>query len=315
MCDLLKFIDSRQIREYNKDTYFTPAEWSLIVARSVTTSVEEKIEALRYLAGHYGEADFAKQSANVGPNRPVYHRNLPSRENVRETIRIWEETLEERYHSEGVVFAAKYGHKERYWNRETGKYQFFPDYSKAFLYLEEARDKMREKDDFRKEDFFGEIYRIELGDMRDEDSYIFDGDLCMVEVFPLYKRCVTEDGERIERLDDSDDTVFIPLPFKKGDIIKVESSRRLPYYGVMCCDWQPTRQDREAYMWLPLETYDAECRDFDYMDGGCCDVLRGAVCPEEELPEKEQMLKKISAVYKGEMGWFELLCRFSKKEI
>lgn len=50
MLDLLQFIDSPDIREYNRDTCFTPAEWAVLVSRSMKRSVEEKIEALQYLA-------------------------------------------------------------------------------------------------------------------------------------------------------------------------------------------------------------------------------------------------------------------------
>lgn len=315
MYDLLRFIDSPQVREYNKDTYFTPAEWAVIVARSIITTMEEKLDALRYLTEHYEETDFVKESVNVGPDRPVYHSYLPSGEKVRETIRIWKETLADRYDSEGMVYAAAYEYKEKYWSGGMGDHQFFPDYKEAFRFLKEVRDKKREMSHFRKEAFYGEIHRIALGNRKDEDRYIFDGDLRMVEVFPHYKRCETADGGRNDCLDTSDDSVFIPLPFRKGDIIKVESDRTLPYYGVMCCDWEPTRKDRAAYMWLPLETYDEKDRDFDYMDGGYCDVLQGAICPDEELPEEEQVLKELSAVYKGGMDWFELLRRFSGKEI
>lgn len=153
MYDLLRFIDSSQVREYNKDTYFTPAEWAVIVARSITTTMEEKLDALQNLTEHYEEADFGKESANVGPDRPVYHSYLPSREKVKETIRIWKETLADRSDSEGVVYAARYGYKERYWSHGIEDHQFFPDYKKAFQFLEEVRDEEREMAHFRKEEF------------------------------------------------------------------------------------------------------------------------------------------------------------------
>lgn len=214
MCDLLKFMDSLQVREYNRKTYFTPAEWAVIAVNSITATVEEKMDALQYLTEHYAEEDFARESVNVGPGHVVYHNHLPSREDVRETMRIWKETLEDRYKGDGFVYAAGYEEKGRYWPGQIEGYRFLPDYEKAFMYLKEMRDKKRESKSFRKEDFFGEIERL---------------------------KC--------------------------------------------------------------------------YVDGGYSDVLQGAVCAEEELPENQQMLKRISAVYKGEMAFMELLSQFSKREI
>lgn len=74
-----------------------------------------KLDALQYLTEHYGEEDFAKESVNVGPGHAVYHSHLPSREDVRETMRIWKETLEDRYKGDGFIYVAGYREKERYW--------------------------------------------------------------------------------------------------------------------------------------------------------------------------------------------------------
>lgn len=316
MYDLLKFINSLQVREYNRETYFTPAEWAVIAANSITVTVEEKLDALQYLTEHYEEEDFAKESVNVGLGHAVYHSHLPSREDVRETMRIWKETLEDRYKGDGFVYAAGYEEKERYWPGQIEGYRFFPDYEKAFMYLKEMRDKKRESRSFRKEDFFGEIERFKPGSRKDQDAYIFDGNLRMVELFPNVDRWNREDGDYINCLNDPEAyQVLVSLPFKKGDVIKVESDRTMPFYGVMCCDWKCVERDWTQPMWLPLDCYDEEYRDFDYVDGGYSDVLQGAVCVEEELPENQQMLKRIGAVYKGEMDFMELLSRFSKREI
>lgn len=62
MYDFLRFIDSSDIREFNKDTNFTPAEQAVLISLSDKTTVEEKIDALQYLADHYTEAEFQKDS-------------------------------------------------------------------------------------------------------------------------------------------------------------------------------------------------------------------------------------------------------------
>ncbi len=46
MKDFVEFIDSSDIREYNRETKFTPAEWALIVANSINRTVGEKLDAL-----------------------------------------------------------------------------------------------------------------------------------------------------------------------------------------------------------------------------------------------------------------------------
>lgn len=44
--DVLPFIDSPDIREFNRHTKFLPAEQAVLVAVSKTKTVEEKLEAL-----------------------------------------------------------------------------------------------------------------------------------------------------------------------------------------------------------------------------------------------------------------------------
>lgn len=174
MKDLFEFIDSPDIREYNRETGFTPAEWAVLIRASRKQTMEDKREARQYLVNHYR----AKGACSI---------------------------------------------------------------------------------------------------------YIFDSELCMVELFPELEQA---DGKDINFLDDSEAyNVFVLLPFQKGDIIKVGSDRCASFYGVMCCDWKCCERDWTVPMWLPLDCYNERYRDFDYVDGGYSDVLQGVVCPEEELPE------------------------------
>lgn len=62
MYDLLQFIDSQDIREYNKDTCFTPAEWAVLISKSLKRTVEEKIDALQYLVDHYTDSEFKEET-------------------------------------------------------------------------------------------------------------------------------------------------------------------------------------------------------------------------------------------------------------
>ena len=90
MYDFLKFIDSPDIREYNKDTPFTPAEWAVLVRASIKRTVEEKIEALQYLLDHYQENEFGEENVNIDPpTYPPYKTDIPFREIVKRTVDIW----------------------------------------------------------------------------------------------------------------------------------------------------------------------------------------------------------------------------------
>ena len=66
MYDFLRFIDSPDIREFNKDTNFTPAEQAVLISLSDKTTVEEKIEALQYLADRWRSGNQGCQKGRDG---------------------------------------------------------------------------------------------------------------------------------------------------------------------------------------------------------------------------------------------------------
>lgn len=311
MYDLLKFIDSQDVREYNQQTYFTPAEWAVIVGLSITRTVEEKIDALQYLVDQYGEAGFEEESANMEPRTYGYKNTMPSREVVIETIKAWENVLQNRYRNDGI-YAAKL--VEKGVGDALCDYSFFHSYEEALAFLSEKNKEYQEKN-HDKTETYGQIKRLNT-DCEEYassygDCYLFDNSLRLVEVWA---------GEcNITLLDESEYPVYVPLPFRKGDIIKVESLRYKPYYGVMPWDWKAPAKDRNVCMWLPLEFYVQGTKwttgDFDFSDGGEHDILRASVCPDEELPEEEQVLKLIRAVRRGEMDFYLLLRKFGRGEL
>lgn len=58
MFDFLRFIDSPDIREYNKNTHFTPAKQAVLISKSKNTTVLEKLSALKYLTKNYSDEEF-----------------------------------------------------------------------------------------------------------------------------------------------------------------------------------------------------------------------------------------------------------------
>lgn len=319
MYDLLSFIDSVEVREYNVDTYFTPAEWAVIVGLSITRIVEEKIEALRYLVDHYDERCFEEESANMEPRTYGYKMLMPSRSVAVKTINVWEAVLQERYQKKGSIYAAKLLEKAEYVDYSMEHYRFFHSYDKAFAYLLEKNQEF-ECGEFPVAGIYGQIECLNMdnGSCNDarNDCYLFDQDLRLVDVWAdvnMWKR--EEDGSYTSLLNEPEYPVYVPLPFKKGDIIKVENLLCRTFYGVMSCDWRPTKSGQTVYMDLPLEFYIEGAGDFDYTDGGSHDILRASVCPEEKLPEDQQALKLISDVHKGKLDFQVLLHKFGRKKL
>ena len=94
MPGLLGFIDSPDIRVFNKDTVFTPIEQAVLVSRSRHRTLEEKIDALNYLLGHYTEGEFQEGAEKVGG----YCKGTDGgfRSCILRTLNEWEQVLEDR---------------------------------------------------------------------------------------------------------------------------------------------------------------------------------------------------------------------------
>lgn len=313
MYDFLGFIDSPDIREYNRNTEFTPAEQAVLISMSDKTTVEEKIEALQYLADHYTEEEFRKDSITsdwAGGDGGVRIRDV-----VLETIRVWKCALDARYNNEGVIYSAEIGERE-YDGGSNNKCCYFSDYDKAYEYLTQVKKHYTDEVEVHLHCdepiiLYGVINRIKLdtNDPTVGETYYFDHDLQLVSLI--------DDEERKEDVPYllADYLAFIPLPFRKGDIVKVESLYSPTYYGVVSCDWERPEDPDRIIMWISLEVYIKERNVFDYTDGtGDC-VLGYSFCSYEELPEDERMLKLISDVRKGEMDFYLLLHKYSVHEL
>ena len=56
--NILDFIDSEDIREYNKDTLFSPTQKALLIGHSKKQTIEKKIKAMDRLLLEYLDWDF-----------------------------------------------------------------------------------------------------------------------------------------------------------------------------------------------------------------------------------------------------------------
>ena len=302
MYDFLHFIDSPDVREFNKNTVFTPAEQAVIISRSEKTTVDDKLEALQYLADTYTEEEFHGESVNC---EGTIKSGTGIRAVVLDTIRVWKHALEVRTQNDGVIYQASVREKE-YFDVHVNC-QYFTDYDKAYAYLLDEKQSYIE-DGLEDCILCGSIERKKLNwDGDGEQEYRFDHDMKLVEVFDCGE--IREDFCLLE-----DFAAYVPLPFKEGDIVRLECYCAPDFYGVISHDWDRPKNQYEIIMWISLDVYDREKRDFDYTDGGDC-VLNYYRCSYEELPEKEKMLKLISDVRKGKLDFYTLLHKFCRNEL
>lgn len=310
MIDLLQFIDSPDIREHNRDTCFTPAEWAVLVSRSMKRSVREKIEALQYLVGRYAVGEFKGET--VWPEYGSEGGIPPFRDVVIETVCAWEEALAVRFETDGAVFGASLCEQ----GSDQGRSLYFSSYEKAWDYLMEEKQEYLDDESLRDVKTFATINRIKLDYTRgcDGESYLFDNEMRMVSVSIDYDRFFA--GREAFALAD-EYLAYVPLPFKKGDIVKVDFPHKEVHYGVFSGDWKKPEDPGRIHMWASLEMYIEASADFDYTDGDPYwdGVLGFSFCPDEELPEGEQVLKLIRAVRKGEMDFYTLLHKFGRGEL
>lgn len=309
MYDFLSFIDSPDIREYNRDTDFSPAEWAVLVSKSFGRTVKEKIEALQYLADNYTAAEFKKETVHLDNYALGYLESF--RDVVLETIRAWKEALVARFEAEGIFIAGLF---EQEYSMQEDHWQYFSSYEKAWGYLLQAKQEYLEDEKLKNVKTYAWIKRIKLDriERSDGESYLFDHEMRMVEV--------GIDGEKFfagkkEIALVYDYLVYVPLPFEMGDIVRVDFPHMAVHYGVFSCEWEKPEITQRIRMWVSLDIYKGG--DFDYTDN--CPyydwILGFSHCSDEELPESEQTLKLIRAVRKGEMDFYMLLHMFGRDRL
>lgn len=300
MFDLLGFIDSPDIREYNRDTEFAPDEQAVLVAQSRTRTVEDKIAALEYLRDTYTEEELraGKVEYNGADEREMFPKALS------ETIRVWKKALQDRYRNDGCVFTAVLN--ERECDPYDGDHQrYFSSWEKAYAALLAEKQKYLDDEDLREVPTVGIISRFKLdAPETEEDRYLFDNEMHLNILYPRDRPEGAEDF-----LDEPVYTLFVPVPFHKGDIVRCASPFHQTFYGVFPYEWERPEPGRSLPEHVSLDIYTGE--NFDYTDD--TDVMELTACSPGELPEKEKPLKLVSLVDKGKMRPAELLWMFSTK--
>lgn len=308
--DVLQFIDSPDIREFNKDTKFIPAEQAVLIAVSKTKTVKEKLVALQYLVSQYSDDEF-------GTEKVCKYWCMDKRESFRdtviETIRIWREILQDRNNSEGYVYAVKLMEKgfDR-WN--LGDYCFFSSYDKAYEDMVLSKQLYLDDEYLIDTKTYGEILRIRVDEQEfksiDYDVYRFDNELQLVEVIGLETRQSQED-ENYGLV--SDYSIYVPLPFVSGDIVKYDSLFCENQYGVFSHEWEKPEDKSWTSLEVSLDIYDEKQKTFDYTDDTW--ILNLTYCTDDELPKGQDALRLIREVRKGKMDFYDILHWYSRDDL
>lgn len=122
--NILDFIDSEDIREHNKDTFFSPTQKAILISRSQRQSVENKIKAMDSLLLEHMDWDFPYIS-------DIDNRRISFREVASKRLEEWKEVLEMRYDNKDAVYISRLSEVE-YLSTDDGNPRFFSNYSKAY---------------------------------------------------------------------------------------------------------------------------------------------------------------------------------------
>lgn len=316
MFDILDFIDSQAIREYNQETCFNIAEQAILIAESKKKKVTEKLEALQELVEKHSEEEFSEAEKNLGKTWGI---EISFRTAVLNTIQMYTEVLQARFKNERMIYAACLEEKECRHDDMTD-HLFFSSYEKAYEYLKKYKQEYMEDEDLSRVQFFGKIYRIRMDEefkvgyshrLVDCDEYYFNHDLELVNVVGRNDR-IEGDFEEYSDLTSRDWSMFIPLPFKNGDIVKVADPFRDTYYGVFVGEWKRPDKHDQLSMTIGIDVYIAENgKDrFDCTDD--TEILCLEYCKDEELPRNQNVLKLLRDVRKGKKDLLSLLYNFGK---
>lgn len=194
--NILDFMDSPDIRDYHKNTEFTPAQQVVLIARSEKATVEEKIKALESILKKYKVYELKSDMVHDSCGRKMESHRF--QQVLMKNIEIWKEILQLRKEDTGAVYAARIVEKDDFHSdRILHRFRFYSCYKNAYQYLLEEKQNYIKDSDLANIGTFGEIYRIPLDDMErdytDSDIFKFDNDMRLVRVLESSKRCSIEE--------------------------------------------------------------------------------------------------------------------------
>lgn len=307
MFNILDFIDSFDIREYNKNTVFTPAEQAVLITHSEGTTVEEKLVAWQELVDNYSTEEFGLESIRI--NRRFHAADF--RQVVIDNIHVWRELLAVTKKKENVVYETVFGEREV---EGSGRKHYFSSFEFAYQSIVEDKQGYLDSDTLKDVETYATIKRLYLdSDNGQVDIFYFDNELRLVMIRPT-RKWFEIDGEQ-EKIELKEDCyMYVPMPFRAGDLVKMQSPFYKTDYGVVPFN-QRSREDDICLnhggdgtdMITTLDSYIDWRDEFDYFDDA--ELLSLRYCTVEELPEEQKVLEKVSLARKGEWDWFSLLMK------
>jgi len=213
MIDIFDFIDSKDIRDYNRQlgTMFTPIEQAVIIYNCDSVTVEEKLAAWHELLDAYNEEDFSK--INLPDGGKVTNRDIMLGHTYRQMTEItvdgFEKALLLKNKTENVFYLTQIYAGENSTDCEESE---FSSYDKAYEYL--CNSKKRELLDYGEKLNLTMNYAMRVISLdesnNDMTEFIFDNDFRMTNIYFWTGR----ENYGLDMI-----YIYIPLPFKKGDIV------------------------------------------------------------------------------------------------
>lgn len=303
MFDLLSFIDSKDIREYNRDTHFFPMEQAVIIWHSKQTTVKEKLAAWHELLETYSEEEFQKTR---GGKKKYGDRS--NKQILLFTVEAYEQALADTARADGMVYETVF-YEAKYPDNDCRNY--FSDYASAMQYIKELKQEYLDDPDMKEERIQAQISAkpMNTNDPWWENIFYFDSQLRMTDISTIHSCGEYEDWGMDSFF------VYVPLPFKRGDILRTIDSEEIEY-GAM-----PETPD-ETYFAAALQHGDASDMNitplqFYYDDGQWkfgfdhYHFLRFEKCPDGELPEEQSILYLIRDVYQEKLSLMSFLVLYS----
>ena len=276
----------------------------MLIYLSKRKSVEDKISAIAELGKDLDKDAWQKTSCGdrwFSKRKNYYIVALKQCEDAQGIMNF--------YASPGTIFEASFWEAEFPDNVTRA---FFTSGNEAYSFLKSKKQHYLDDPSLCSVATCAQIERKEL-DRPDEEGtiYFFNEDLIMYKILPPY--------EENEFGDLGIDSVFcyIPLPFKKGDIVRTINSGKVQY-GVFPdtpnMDYFSsafTDGDRSD-MCVSLDCFFK--RDGKYVFGSeHFDFLDLEICPDDELPEDQSILLLLRDVYRGDLDFSAFLFAITAK--
>ena len=266
MFDIYEFIDSKAIREYNKQlaTKFSPLEQAVIIYNSAQTTAEEKLAAWHKLLDTYSEEEFSviglpvegdKYNVDILAESSYYQAFLT-------TVNGYENALRLQTNAFNAVFKIYIN------SLEPNKY-IFSAYDKAYEYMCQYLQSLSTEQK-------AVISAIPLDDpdIGRIINFIFDSKGRLTEI----------DHDHTGRYGLDMIYIYVPLPFVEGDILRLNdgSNEYLIVHRTANREYfQHARDSSDMCITACCISHDG---DVFYNDFGHYNIFTLERCSEDELP-------------------------------